>query len=74
MNNPAPAPRVPVEWQSRVIEDKAALDAKRKELEVYIGSLEYAKLDRQDQLLLLEQRTAMLDYSQILRDRIARFK
>lgn len=73
MSTPQPV-RVPVEWQSRVIEEKAELDKKLEKLRAFFGTLEYSKLERQDQMLLIEQRTAMTDYSNILRDRIARFK
>lgn len=73
MNTAAPV-RQPVEWQSRVIEEKAELDKKLEKLRAFFGTLEYSKLERPDQMLLIEQRTAMTDYSNILRDRIARFK
>lgn len=73
MNSPAPV-KPPVEWQSRVREEKAELDQKLEKLRAFFGTLEYSKLERADQMLLIEQRTAMTDYSNILRDRIARFK
>lgn len=71
---PTASVRVPVEWQSRVIEEKVELDKKLGALKAFFGSLEYSKLERPDQMLMVEQRGAMQDYSNILRDRISRFR
>lgn len=59
-------------WQTRVIEEKAALDQKIKKLEGFVtGSSEYVMLTDVEQIPLLRQLVVMRTYSKTLRDRIA---
>lgn len=69
-----------LDWQQRVIDEKAELDAKIKKLSSFIhtgrapsGSNDYDKLHAYDQQLLLDQRSHMQHYAVILGERIRRF-
>ena len=61
--------------EQRVIEEKRELDEKLVRLSLFIGKDNIFKsLDSEDQKLLIEQETIMVDYSGILAERIERFK
>lgn len=60
-------------YQERVIEEKQELDKKIEKLVLFINSDKFLSLSREDAALLLDQQIAMTTYSQILKERIARF-
>lgn len=62
------------DWQVRVIEEKANLDAKIEKLQIFFGTGDYARLRDPDRDLLREQKRHMLAYSGVLDRRISRFK
>lgn len=57
--------------QQRVVEEKAALDEKIEKLQAFIGSEQFAQVDRREQSRLSHQHSIMADYSAILHSRIA---
>ena len=59
--------------QQRVIDEKNALDEKLIKLSAFVRTDEFYALDTEDRQLLRRQREVMLQYSDILGDRIARF-
>lgn len=59
--------------EQRVIDEKNALDEKLIKLSAFVRTEEFYALDTEDRQLLRRQREVMLDYSDILGDRIARF-
>jgi hypothetical protein len=61
------------EYQTRVIEEKQALDGKLAALEKFIAGSEFAKLDPMERERLKAQFRAMRWYSEILYDRIESF-
>lgn len=64
-----------LEYQQRVVDEKAELDKKAKALGAFIGhSSEFEKLNATDQELLKEQNDIMWQYSEILGARIAVFR
>jgi uncharacterized protein len=63
-----------VTWQSRVIEEKKALDDKITKLQVFIGGDTFVNLEDDQADLLTQQLHVMTEYSVILGKRIAAFK
>lgn len=62
------------DWQQRVVEEKSDLDVKIKKLETFVLSEKWYGLDPIDQDLLKRQLFVMIQYTNRLRDRIARFE
>ena len=61
-------------YQKRVAEELEALDAKLKSLAAFINdSSEFKELSEEEQTLLIEQRSSMATYSDILGERIRKF-
>lgn len=60
--------------EQRVIDEKAALDEKIAKLAAFFPTTIYDSLCRRDQDLMREQYSAMMNYSDILGNRIARFR
>jgi len=63
-----------LEFQQRVVDEKAQLDEKIKKLAYFLNGSVIETLESEDQTLLHEQFHVMEKYSDILRRRIARFK
>lgn len=61
-------------YQTRVVEEKAALDEKIEKLKAFMGTGRFCALDDAEQELMDRQLGAMQEYSGILSDRIAYFK
>ena len=61
-------------YQIRVTEELLDLKDKINKLSLFQNSTDYTQLDKVDQNLLQEQKMAMIDYADILKLRIARFK
>lgn len=59
--------------QQRVSDEKAELDERIGKLGAFIHGDVFPTLPGADQLLLIEQHSAMIVYSEILAKRIARF-
>lgn len=59
--------------QQRVVDEKNALDEKLIKLSAFVRTDTFTALEAEDKQLLRRQREVMLDYSDILGDRIARF-
>ena len=57
-------------WQQRVSDDKAELDAKRCKLAIFLSTAEYLALSNDAKTLLCQQSIAMLNYSNILAERL----
>lgn len=70
---PKPDPAV-TDWQQRVRDEKAELDERTTKLLAFMDTDPYGKLEMHDQLLLREQLRHMQWLSDILGQRIARFK
>lgn len=62
------------EYQQRVIEEKAELDAKIQKLYMFLASHRTLELDGEELWRLYDQNVAMRHYSYILAARIAAFK
>jgi hypothetical protein len=63
------------EHQQRVVEEKAALDKKAKDLSYFIGEgALFEHIDLDEQMRLKMQNDFMWQYSEILGQRIANFK
>lgn len=62
------------DFQQRVIAEKAQLDDKIQKLNAFFSTSIYDKISYSEQINLKRQHIAMLDYSSILKDRIAGFK
>lgn len=58
----------------RVVDEKKELDEKIVKLTEFFRTKTFAYLDSADRHLMLEQRSFMIDYSDALGKRIARFK
>lgn len=64
-----------IEWQQRVVDEKAALDEKLKALNAFVEkSPESMKLSKGQRTLLTRQSATMKRYSDILGERIALFE
>lgn len=61
------------DYQLRVIDEKAELDAKIAKLKLFIYAATFESLDSSDKALLKDQFNVMTKYSNILADRIERF-
>ncbi len=61
------------DWQTRIIDEKRELDERMTKLDAFIQSEPFQSLPQRDQYLLQEQYEAMDRYSDILKQRIARF-
>lgn len=61
------------DYQTRVIEERAALDEKLEKLDAFVASDAFHDLQEADRVDLMDQRTAMYSYAAILSRRIARF-
>lgn len=61
------------EWQQRVVDELTELVDKIIKLDSFIESEAYKKLDVQNQILIDRQKFSMLDYYDILDQRIALF-
>ena len=61
------------EFQQRVIEERESLDDKIKKLIAFLASEGFNELQEEDAQLLKDQADAMMDYSNVLKRRIARF-
>lgn len=59
--------------EQRVVEEKSQLDEKIKKLSDFFAGPVYPTLPNDDRILLIEQRTQMMEYSNTLMKRIARF-
>ncbi len=60
--------------EQRVVDEQKELSEKLTKLQVFIASSPiFKELDERDQELLEEQQLAMLDYQEILDERISRF-
>ena len=60
-------------WQTRVVDEKAELDARIEALRNFLAGEQPDKMVEEDRWLLINQKHHMLDYSVILGQRIARF-
>ena len=60
-------------YQTRVVEEKAALDEKVEKLAAFVGTERFCALPEAEQLRMIRQRNVMVDYSGILGERIAAF-
>lgn len=63
-----------IAYQIRVKQELIDLEDKINKLSLFQNNTAYNKLDKVDQNLLQEQKMAMIDYADILKLRIARFK
>jgi len=61
-------------WQERVIAERDALVDKLVKLGCFLHTPQFHVLPGEDKQLLRRQREAMLDYCDVLDERIARFK
>lgn len=61
-------------YQTRVVEEKAALDEKIEKLKAFLDTERFCALDEGEQERMDRQLVAMQEYSGILADRIAYFK
>lgn len=61
-------------YQDRVKNELFYLEEKIDNLTLFQRTVTYSHLDKVDQNLLQEQKMAMIDYADILKLRIARFK
>jgi hypothetical protein len=62
-------------FQERVITEKRELDNKLDKLQAFINEgTVYAQLPKEERSRLARQATVMIEYSQILADRIAKFQ
>lgn len=61
-------------YQTRVVEEKAELDEKIAKLGIFLGRGDSIEIEKADRDLLVNQLDAMSVYSDILNQRIARFK
>lgn len=60
--------------EERVIAERAELEIKRQKLAAFIqGAGAFEDLDAEDQKLLRRQEAVMLEYTDVLNDRISRF-
>ena len=60
-------------YQTRVVEEKAALDEKIEKLKAFLETERFCSLDEAEQELLDRQLVTMQEYSGILANRIAYF-
>lgn len=60
-------------YQVRVIDECEELGEKLAKLEPFIGSEPFNALDSENQMLLQKQQIAMINYRDILRERISLF-
>lgn len=60
-------------YQQRVVDEKAELDIKITALNKFIPTQNFSSLDSDNRTLLVAQLNAMLEYSDILTDRISLF-
>ena len=63
-----------IPYQIRVNQELIDLEDKINKLSLFQNNAAYNQLDKVDQNLLQEQKMAMIDYADILKLRIARFK
>jgi hypothetical protein len=63
-----------IQHQRRIVDEKAAVDAKIERLNDFMDTSIFAALDDEDQDLLKEQESYMRGYSAVLERRIANFK
>jgi len=61
-------------YQLRVIDEKEELDTKLTNLWSFMGSVPFKQLDMAEQIRLQRQRFVMMQYSDILRERIDHFE
>ena len=61
-------------YQQRVVEEKIDLDKRRDSLELFIGSGVFNALPKEERDLLMEQRSVMSLYSQVMWARIRRWR
>jgi hypothetical protein len=61
------------EYQKRVIGEKYLLDSKIIKLSNFIHQATFVSLSKQEQKLLIKQREIMIQYSNILKQRISAF-
>ena len=61
------------EWQTRVVQEKAALDDKIRKLNAFFPTRKFTDLTPRNQQLLRDQHTVMERYSRILGWRIELF-
>lgn len=60
-------------YQLRVAQEAVELDSKINKLSAFLNSSQYQDLHANDQYILSRQLKAMIQYSDILHERIARF-
>jgi uncharacterized protein len=60
-------------WQEMVVAEKAELDARIVLLRLFFASPEWAKTDSNERARLMRQEAHMLDYSEVLGERIMVF-
>jgi hypothetical protein len=60
-------------WQMRVMTEMDELEDRKRRLDFYIGSPGFDVLPAEEREKLTRQRTAMGEYLQVLKDRIANF-
>lgn len=63
-----------LDWQDRVIDEAAELDARLTKLTAFIDTKEFSALPRREREDLRSQRYYMENYLSVLRRRIARFR
>jgi hypothetical protein len=63
-----------VEYQKRVVEEGSELLNKIEKLVEFIGSSIFNKMEEEDQLLLVQQSTLMVQYHEVLMKRVHRFR
>jgi hypothetical protein len=66
--------RIMEEWQKRVIQEKQGLDAKIKKLTTFVNTKTNNFEDLCSRGILRQQLSAMIEYSNILNERILRFE
>jgi hypothetical protein len=60
--------------QQRVVDEKAELDERREKLDKFLDTETFENLPQHEKTLLVRQSYLMLEYSNILGERIAAFK
>lgn len=61
------------EYQQRVVDEKTALDEKISKLDPFIGSDKFQSLAVDEQYRMHRQLKAMVEYSEVLGERISAF-
>jgi len=60
--------------QQRVVDEKAELDTRLSKLTDFMETAKFDGLGERDRLLMVRQKSCMLDYSRVLGERIDTFK